>query len=345
MNHFRSASLVGIVVLCGSAICLLLLSGHIGGARAQTTPQGTWTVRAPLPLLRSQIGAAAYGGRIYVIGGSTKEIVDGTPVDRPALDTNYAYDPAADMWIRRAPMPQGANRIGTTVWDGKIYVAGGVRGPRITQETDAFYAYDPERDQWEVLRPLPRPRGALALAAVNGKIHAIAGRRLGGQTGEVLADHDVYDVDTGSWSLAAPLPSARDHVGIGVIDGMIHIFGGRAARRGMLLSFHDVYDPQTDRWTAAAPLPTPRSDGAYAEYRGMLLYIGGECTPDRMNFIENEAYNPRTDTWLTLTPLPGARHGLAAAAVGNSLYVVGGSNPCGGDAVLLEDNNLVFTLP
>jgi N-acetylneuraminic acid mutarotase len=133
-----------------------------------------------------------------------------------------------------------------------------------------------------------------------------------------------------------------------VVDGKIHVIGGRTAEGTDLVNLHDVYDPKTDSWQSAAPLPTARSGGAVVYYHGLILYVGGECKGFKSGgggegFTENEAYDPKTDKWQTLAPLPAQRNGFGAGAVGKNAYFAGGSVGCGGSPT--TDTLLVFSLP
>jgi N-acetylneuraminic acid mutarotase len=132
-------------------------------------------------------------------------------------------------------------------------------------------------------------------------------------------------------------------MGVVVVDGRIHVIGGRTADNTDNTNLHDVYDPSTDSWQSAAPLLTARSSGAAAYYHGLILYAGGECNQRGGTFFENEAYDPKTDKWLTLAPLPAARHGFGAAATGPYAYFTGGGLGCGGGSA--SDQLLVFSLP
>jgi len=146
------------------------------------------------------------------------------------------------------------------------------------------------------------------------------------------------------------MPLARDHMGIAVIDGKIHIVGGRTGGQIDNLHDHDVYDPATDQWTKAAPMPTARSGGAAVYYHGLLLFAGGECKKRDPNarfgggedFDENEGYDPKTNTWMSLAKLPSARQAFAAATVGPVAYFPGGTLRCG--ALALTDQMLVFQM-
>ena len=61
-----------------------------------------WRSRAPMPTPRGSLAAAAIDGRIHAVGG-----VGGTGRvgRRNNSDAHEVYDPAADKWLTRAPLP------------------------------------------------------------------------------------------------------------------------------------------------------------------------------------------------------------------------------------------------
>src|SRR5262245_66435163 len=93
---------------------LAALSMALGAitATAHAQSQGSWTMKAPIPIARSEVALAAVGGKVHVIGGS---------VERVARTYHDEYDPATDRWRTRAPLPHGLDHIGTAVVNGKIY--------------------------------------------------------------------------------------------------------------------------------------------------------------------------------------------------------------------------------
>jgi len=154
----------------------------------------------------------------------------------------------------------------------------------------------------------------------------------------------VYDPATNRWAPAAPLPIPRDHVGIAVVDGKIHVYVGRKTDAVMSkVGLHHIYDPAADTWSEAAAMPIPVSSGTFAQFRGLLFYLGGECTDDNKTFALNEAYDPKTNRWMKLADMPVARHAQAAAVAGGKLYMIGGSTGCGAEGLVAD--TLVFTLP
>jgi N-acetylneuraminic acid mutarotase len=182
----------------------------------------------------------------------------------------------------------------------------------------------------------------VGLAAVDGKIHVIGGR---GPDGKTVPTHQVYDPKTNQWTTAARLPVARDHLGILVVNGAIHVFGGRLNATVDNVGLHDVYDAKSDSWRSLAPMPTPRSSGAAALYHGLILYHGGECKDavKRITFDEFEAYDPKTDTWRVLAKAPTGLHAHGATAIGDAAYFIGGTSGCGSDNP--SDAVYAFKLP
>ena len=56
-------------VISFAAACIVL-AASAEAARAQA--QGTWTMKAPIPLGRNEVALAAVGGKVHVIGGGLK---------------------------------------------------------------------------------------------------------------------------------------------------------------------------------------------------------------------------------------------------------------------------------
>jgi Kelch motif len=65
--------------------------------------RGTWSMKAPMPIQIGEVTVAATGSKIYVIGGSTADVVD--------QKLNQEYDIAANTWRNRAPLPRGIHML------------------------------------------------------------------------------------------------------------------------------------------------------------------------------------------------------------------------------------------
>lgn len=327
------------------SVGLLLVSALL--SFGETLSAGTWTKKASMPVGMAEVGVAALGGKIYVVGG-TEQAKNAPP--RWDSTLNEMYDPARDVWQKRAPLPRGLSHVGLAVLDSKLYAIGGFTNIVHMGAQDLAFVYDPVANKWVDLPKLSSARGSVAAAAVDGKLHVLGGRSSNksikiSKAGEPdlflgldqpVTTHEIYDPATDKWSPASPIPGpGRDHMGIVVLDGKVHLFGGRTADVADNIDRHDVYDPKSDVWSSAAPLPRPRSSGAYTVLKGLIIYAGGECRPGGRPFTANvyddvTAYDAKTDRWLNLAPLPQARHAFGAATVGDVAYFAGGAPVCGG---------------
>ncbi|WP_197277782.1 hypothetical protein [Novosphingobium sp. KN65.2] len=336
------AKMSAAMALCGSLSLFLV----VDAARAADEP-ALWKSLPPLPVSVAEVAVAAEERRIHVVGGTE---VSPQGIIQNASSTHHIYDGRSATWSAGAPFPVPTSHLAMTVMNGRLYALGGFDDIVHIGPQRGFYVYDPTTDRWKALPPLTVPRGSIALVAVAGKLHALGGRlsdrivdvptpdgmlKVGEHSSNM---HEVFDPKTGAWTTAAALPGPpRDHMGIGVIEGRIHVFGGRINDFSGLLDRHDVYDPRVDKWTSAAPLPEARSAGAFAVAGGRIIYAGGECKPGGgpgmvMTFADVTAYDPRYDRWVDLPAMPAGRHALGAAVVGRDLYLVGGSPICGGGA-------------
>ena len=210
--------------------------------------RGAWSTLAPMPVEISEVTVTANGGKIYVIGGTTDDVVD--------QKLNQEYDIATNSWRNRAPLPRGMTHTAATALNGKIYVVGAFTANGHGNAVNWVYEYDPVTDSWRELAALNSPRGSVGVTVLNGKIHAIGGRGVDKIT---VTTHEVYDPASNRWSELAPLPKARDHLAVVAGNGLIHVIGGRLDASSQNVDLHDVYNPASNSWEAGPPLPTARS--------------------------------------------------------------------------------------
>jgi len=96
----------------------------------------------------------------------------------------------------------------------------------------------------------------------------------------------VYDPANNSWTLKAPMPTARALPAGRAIDGKLYVAGGYAAPQA--LDVTEVYNPATNSWSVKAPMTTPRHGAAAAVVSGKLYVIGGGSQGGKAN----EMYTP-----------------------------------------------------
>lgn len=282
--------------------------------------------RTALPTVRQEHGVVALDGEVYVLGGFIPDVttsiqayspatdrwrdvaefpetfhhpnvavVDGIlyvtgfhfgPGLRTAYGDSYAYDPVADTWTPRSPLPEGTERgtacvgtLGTT-----IYVFGGASDVTVTHA----HAYDTVLDAWTELPPLPEPREHCIAAGIDGKVYIVSGRANGIQGLEV--ESWAYDPDTQIYEDRAPIPTPRGGAGGATLHGRIFVFGGEGNRTDIDGIFHEVeaYDPVTDTWESLPDMPIPRH-GYGAATVGDRIYLPGGATSEGFGASENHS--------------------------------------------------------
>jgi hypothetical protein len=157
---------------------------------------------------------------------------------------------------------------------------------------------------------MPAVRGEVAAAAVGDKLFALGG----GVAGKAVPRNEEYDPLTDRWRPRAPLPQARDHLGVAVLNGKIYAFGGFTS------SVHqgagDVvfeYDPSGDSWQTLTPMRAPRASVAVAALDARLHVVGGRGL-DGVTVATHDVYDPTTAKWSTAAPLPRPRDHMALVA-------------------------------
>jgi N-acetylneuraminic acid mutarotase len=215
------------------------------------TLRDRWTTLTQLPVPTRAAAAAAVGGVIYVIGGTT-----------PAGNTTNVWAWEGGAWRRKAPLPaprfnHAAVAVGTAIW-----VLGGFADG---EEHDDVFVYDTQADLWRRSRPLPRPTHAFGAVALGTEIWVLGGRR-----GErVLREVWLFDTSgSGAWRRAPTMPKPMELLGAAVVEDRIH---------AVWESVYQIYDVSDRRWRQG-PHPVVTRHALKVFAAGGALYTLGGCT-------------------------------------------------------------------
>jgi N-acetylneuraminic acid mutarotase len=309
-----------LVVVSGLGVVLLLLVAT-GVVLSLTNPSprtaSAWSTATPLPDARGEGSGAvvetADGPQLAVVGGLSGF---GRTNDEVTL-----YDPDEDAWTTLTPLPAPRHHTAAAAIDGVLYVSGGSPSATdLTTATTDLWALDVEAGgDWEQLEPLPQPRWGHRMVALDGRLYAV-----GGQPGP---DVQIYDPGEDSWTLGAPLPEVRDHLGVVVHDGEIWVLGGRD-QLDDLTARVDVYDPEGDEWREGPALPAPVSAAAVGVVDGRIHVVDGEDPATFGGGVLDAHWvlEPGADEW---SQGPASRlpvHGAADGVIDDRLYMVGGAS-------------------
>ncbi|PWH20828.1 MAG: hypothetical protein DDG58_00660 [Ardenticatenia bacterium] len=266
-----------------------------------------WVEHADLPLARTRLGLAAYGGALYAIGGNYEGGVTGQ-VDM--------YIPGRNTWVARANKSTPVSNIGAMAIGDLIYVPGGCDASDTA--VDKLEVYNPKVDTWTEAAPLPFAVCGYALTVSGGRLYVI-----GGWDGtRFVPAVQEYDPAHDTWVLRAELPYPFGFAVAGTIGETIYVVGGYDGTREMVETL--AYDLQRDTWSPRAPMKVGRAGAGGAVLGGELYVIGGGWLGP---VLTNEKYNPETDTWsLFETPVLGQWRNLGVTALDAEVYAVGGWN-------------------
>jgi N-acetylneuraminic acid mutarotase len=283
-------------------------------------PAGRWRMEPETPRTQIEASAVAIGPLIYVTGGSPPG----------NLHRVLAFDTRNGRWSEPTSLPTGLNHSQPATHDGKVYLAGGYLDGE--DPTDNFWEYDPAADRWTALPPLPRATAAGATVVVGDKLYVASGApQTFGASGPIAPypQLQVYDFESGEWSLGADVPSPRHHVGGAALDGKLYVVGGRGEEDHSLATF-ERYDPATDSWESLPDAPLGVASPGLVAIGGKLVVVGGE---DQESWEDGEgwvtpsawAFDPKTERWERLPDMAIERRGSGVAAANGRVYALGGS--------------------
>ncbi|WP_232830149.1 malectin domain-containing carbohydrate-binding protein [Lewinella sp. IMCC34191] len=257
--------------------------------------------------------ALEYQGLIWVIGAFK---TNNFPAEEPA-DYVWAYNPATDEWIQGPEIPESRKRgsAGLVIHNGKFYVIGGNTIGHDGGYVAWFDEFDPETGVWTNLGNAPRPRDHFHAEVIDGKLY-LAGGRLSGGTGGVfaplIAEVDVYDFASQSWTSIPDLPTPRGAATVAAFKGELYVIGGEIGTDlqgnniGDAQKTTEAFNPTTGYWSTKPDLITERH-GTQAIVSGDGIHVtagsnsqGGGGTMKNMEFFgtDNPVGTPLTASQL-----------------------------------------------
>jgi N-acetylneuraminic acid mutarotase len=236
----------------------------------------------------SDLATAVVNDKLYVFGAAGKTF------DGRETTVNFVeeYDPGTDTWTSLAPKPTAVQHAPCVVYNGEIYLFGGVNSYEDAKGKDheTFYkqveAYNPATNTWRLVTNMPKAISYPAVAVVGGKAYVMGGSMGGKAQSNLMA----YDFATNTWTTKG-LASLTLGRGFGqgnaapVMDGKIYLVGEWIGTTKTLLMTNrvDIYDPSANTWSVGPCLPKPIGNSTTMVVGGNLYIIGGLAGPDSAN--------------------------------------------------------------
>jgi N-acetylneuraminic acid mutarotase len=301
-----------------------LLGGRgIKNVNIYNTKTNTWSAGAKPPVEIHHFQALNYHGLIYVVSAFTGKYPGETP-----LKNIYIYNPVTDQWITGPEIPAARRRgsAGASIYKDKIYLVAGLTNGHTSGHVKWFDEYDPATNTWKVLPDAPRARDHFHAAVVNDKAYAIAGRLSKSATGvfaNTIAEVDVYDFKSGSWStLPTPqgnLPTPRAAAAIAVLGNEILAIGGESNTQSAAHNETEALNTTTNTWRRLTPLNQGRHGTQAIVSNGGVYVAAGNKTQGGGNELNSmEVFHMFNETQPSGTPVTaGTLDSPAALALGN----------------------------
>ncbi len=238
-------------------------------------------------------------------------------------ETAELLNPETLEWTFTGPMVEGRRSPAMVeLADGRVLVAGGLLPTKFTTQTAEIW--DPTVGVWTTVAPMHRTRDGMgAVRLPDGRVMVVGGKMDAKLIG-TLDQSEIYDVDTDTWTEAAPMSEKRlNHTVTLLLDGRVLVTGG-GKEDGPFSKTAETYDSGTDTWKTVAPMTVSRSfHTATLLEDGRVLVVGG-----RGKRLLAELYDPVTDLWSSAgeTEMARAEHNAVLLLDGRVLVTGGLGN-------------------
>ena len=235
----------------------------------------------------------------------------------------YCLDVASRQWseARQVDTSYRANYAAMTYSNGILYVSGGRSlDGKLTQSILVTLIVTGRGESRVSVQQEPDMlyrRCGHRMAGVGGMVLVCGG--IGGDTGHRVANSEVFDLGTRTWSRLDDMPEASSDFGLIATATAVFVLGGvtRFLSSDMSPTLSDtvsVFDWQTRQWTRLPRLPLPLSH-IQAVFRGGSLWLLAAVTgrrkdennPDKSSTDRLECvleYDVSQQTWVTHHNIP-----------------------------------------
>lgn len=204
-------------------------------------------------------------------------------------------------WTTLAAAPSALTEVAVAAHDGRIWVAGGLRGDGTA--ADEVLVYDPANGTWAHGPRLPEGIHHAALVSIGGALLLLGGYAASGPTAAVRR----LDRGAAAWADGVPLPGPRA-AGAAAFDGDRVVYAGGVGPAGVA---SEVFGLAGGSWGRIGRLQRAREHlAAASDGAGRTFVLGGRVGGLDRNLATVDLVTGETVT--TVGDLPTARGGVGA---------------------------------
>ena len=239
-------------------------------------------------------------------------------------------------WLEANPYPGAIYLAGCTVYEGTIYVTGGVfNGAQSNQVRYCKLNTDGTMGAWLTATNLPVTLQECTAAVFNEFLYVLGGVHGVSQVATVYRAPINDDGSLGAWSVDNPLLAViSDGVAI-CINNFIYYFGGYQIGVGSLNCYYALIniDGTIGTWKGTSPLPAWRAYQGVVTYANRVYVVGGlGNSPSGATqyvsavLVATLSYDGTLSTWSSVTSLPEAKASSICVIDEGTIYVAGGDD-------------------
>jgi len=235
---------------------------------------------------------------------------------------------ASRTWQDRAPMPTARTGVAAVVFNGMVYVMGGLDANG--NILDVVEVYNPASNSWNTGPSLRTARYNFAAVVYEGQIYVLGGHDSDDESSKKV---EVFSPSENRWESFDNLEEEREGLGAVVLNEELYVMGGANGSADILRSV-EILDTEDESWYVSDEweLDVPRALFGYIAIDEFAYSVGGFTSFGPTGLVQE--YN-EDDGTRNLTSISPGRGGLAAAYLDDSIFAMGGRR---------SDNQVVNTV-
>ncbi len=222
----------------------------------------------------NHVQPVVYDDKIWLIGGFSGDF----PNEQPVAEI-LSYTPSTDTWSQEGVIPVGRRRgsAGAAFHNGLIYIVGGNTNGHNPGAQPWFDSFNPATGEWQILPDAPSSRDHTTIAISNQRLVVAGGRQTAfpNTFGNMLAETDVFDFRTNSWSVGRSIPTMRAGTMTVRVGNEVVVIGGETAEPGLAQKEVEAYNVNSNSWRSLQSLNVGRHSGAAAIVNGQIHVVSG----------------------------------------------------------------------